>query len=378
MVRWCFFSPTEKSRDVLAGDTRTTGGAEAQVSYLAAMLAQKGHDVSLIYGDGEATLATESIAGVTCIDAAPRWQLKTILTFWRVIGKLAPDVIYARLPSDFLWMMPLAARQAEAKFIYALASPLHCDPWTTYDYNRWFHAPAFALGLHSADVIAAQHEQQMALLSPLLRRRAAHVPNLICSFKDEPRSFDETRYDAVWIGVIRPAKQLVSFLDLASALPELNFAVVGGFEVYDSESQADLEERMLSLPNLSYLGPQQTENVRLLLTQSKLLVNTSPSEGFPNTMLEAWSLGLPVVSLSVDPGGVIAKERLGRLSGTPATLKQDVLSLATNKDLNLHLGSRGLDYVRRNHTLEAVYSSLLSALRPSHAPESIVIPPEVI
>lgn len=362
-MRWCFFSPSDKSRDVLAGDTRSTGGAEAQVAYLAAALARKGHEVSLIYGEGEATLATEVIAGVTCVDAVPTWQPSALASFWQTLRKLAPNVIYARLPSDFLWMIRLYSRQAGAKFIYALASPMHCNPWTAYDYNRWFHAPVFALGLHGADVIVVQHEHQVPLMSPSLQRRTAHVPNLVRFFGDQPRPIEQTRYDAVWIGMIRPEKQLERFLDLAAALPELQFAVVGGFDSqHHAKGRAELEQRMLSLPNLTFLGPQQAEAIQMMLTLSKVLVNTSPAEGFPNTMLEAWSLGVPVVALSVDPGGVMQKEGIGFLSGSLAGLLHDVSVLASNSELNLQLGSRGLEYVRRNHSLEAVYASLIKTL----------------
>ncbi len=366
-MRWCFFSPTMRARDVLSGDSRTSGGAEAQVAYLSEAMACKGHEVSLIYGSGDATLTTEVIAGVTCIDAAPEWKPRTIVAFWQTLKQLAPDVIYARLPSDFLWMIRLYAKQNGSKFIYAIASTLHCDPWTAYDYNRWFHAPAFALGLRGADVIAVQHEQQVPLMCPLLQQRAVHVPNLVRSFRDQPRSFEQTLYDAIWIGMIRPEKRIHLFLDLVASRPKLRFAVIGGFDVHhDADERRALEQRMRALPNLSVLGPQRTEAIRQLLAQSKVLVNTSSVEGFPNTMLEAWSAGIPVVSMAIDPGGAIEREGMGRLSGTAASLARDISELASDGDLNLRLGSRGLDYVRRTHGWEDVYSSLIGALPSGH------------
>jgi glycosyltransferase involved in cell wall biosynthesis len=178
------------------------------------------------------------------------------------------------------------------------------------------------------------------------------------------RDYDATIYDAIWIALIRPEKQLEVFLDLAASMPELHFAVVGGFDPNISASErASLEGRLYSLENLKYLGTRRAEEVVDLLMQSRVLVNTSPREGFPNTMLEAWGVGVPVVSLSVDPGRIIERKRLGLVSGSSTQLHRDVSLLARSEALNKQFGCRGLDYVRQQHSAEAVYEALMQAIR---------------
>jgi glycosyltransferase involved in cell wall biosynthesis len=170
-------------------------------------------------------------------------------------------------------------------------------------------------------------------------------------------------YDASWVALIRPEKGLERFLDLADALPDLRFAVAGSFDPLVSDDlRARLEHRMHGLKNLSFLGPQNASHIRTLFEQSKVLVNTSPAEGFPNTMLEAWSVGTPVVSLSVDPGGVIEREQLGLVSGSAARLVADVSTLSCTEALNVRVGDKALAYVRRGHSLDAVYGALMQAL----------------
>jgi glycosyltransferase involved in cell wall biosynthesis len=363
-MRWCFVSPGFRSINVLNGDTRTSGGAEAQVACLAAALARLGHQVSLVYGDGQGAADQRVVAGVTCIDAAPAWRRPaSLIRFWRAMDVLRPDLLYARLPSDFLWMMGLFARKRRGiRFVYAIAHDLHCASSTAYDYNRWFHAPLYALGLYSAHLIAIQHMGQRELLSRVLRKRLASVPNLVRSIRDQPRTYEATSFDAIWIARVRPEKRIELFLDLAASLPDLRFAVVGGFDTSISTTlRVSLEKRMHGIGNLSFFGPQHADDVVDLISRSRVLVNTSSSEGFPNTMLEAWSVGVPVVTLSVDPGGVIEKEQLGFVSWTMASLVRDVEALARTAPLNRRLGSHGLAYVRRRHSLEAVCEAFAPA-----------------
>jgi glycosyltransferase involved in cell wall biosynthesis len=376
-LRWCFFSPGYQSIQVLTGDTRMSGGAEAQVAYLAAALAGLGHEVGLVYGNGRGESHRCVLAGVTCIDAAPSWRHpSSVAAFWQALSFLSPDLLYTRLPSDFIWMLSLFARRHQgARFIYALANDLHCTPWSAYDYKRWFHAPIYALGLMSADLIAIQHDHQGDLVSSRLRDRLVRVPNLVRSTNRIPRAYGATVFDAIWIAKIRPAKRLECFLDLAAALPDHRFAVVGGFDpTVSADLRASLEERLLGLDNLVYFGPQRAAEVSALLAQSRVLVNTSSAEGFPNTMLEAWSAGVPVVSLSVDPGRVLEREQIGFVSGTGARLCGDVSTLAGTESLNLRLGTRGLAYVRRQHSLDAVCDALMQAFHRRQVVPAVVKP----
>ena len=364
-MKCCFFSPGYRSLAVLEGDTRTTGGAEAQIAHLAGALARSGHEAALIYGDGRGPVGQKLVCGVSCIDAAPSWRRpQSIVNFWRAMSAFSPDLLYARLPSDFLWIIGLFARRhPAARFVYAMAHDLHCDPWTAYDYNPWFHAPIYALGLRSANVISVQHAHQERRLGERLRRRAVDVPNLVCSISLAARAYGAASFDAIWVAKIRPEKQLEYFLDLAAALPDLRFAVVGGFDpTVGAEIRLAFEGRLNGLPNLHFFGPQQADKVFALLKASRVLVNTSRFEGFPNTMLEAWSVGVPVVTLSVDPGGVIEREHLGLVSRTEAQLRGDVSTLSGLGSLNQRLGDNGLAYVRRRHSLEAVLQALKRAL----------------
>lgn len=363
-MRWCFYSPGHRSVKVLGGDTRLSGGAEAQVAHLAAAMARRGHEVSLIYGDGGGRSPPTTIAGVLCLDAAPSWRRPaSAVRLWRALKDVSPTVLYARLPDDFLWLVGLISRlHSRTRFIYALAHDDHCKPWSTYRHRPWFHNPLYALGLGSADTIATQHEGQRTRLPRRLRERTVPVPNLLRSFASRPRPLESAKIDALWVAQIRPEKRLERFLDLAGSCPDLRFSVVGGFDAtLPGATRSDLERRMRSLSNVTFLGPRQAGEIMMLLEGSKVLVNTSEAEGFPNTMLEAWSVGAPVLSLSIDPGHVIETQGLGRVSRTAAGLQGDLRLLTKNGLLNHQMGQRALDYARRRHNTTTVCDMLESA-----------------
>lgn len=353
-MKLCFVSPGQYSVDVLKGDTSESGGAEAQIAYLATAFADLGHQVDLIYGDGDSKATVRAIAGVRCVDAFPAWRHPgSLRVFWRALAQSGADLIYTRLPHDFVWLAGLFAKcSPNTTFVYALASDRQCNPWRTYSHKGWLHNSLYALGLRTAGVVAAQHEAQAQSVRRYANGKLVLIPNLVRLVAPEVRSIKETDIDVIWIAQIRPLKQLSVLLDMAEELPHLRFVVVGGFSGTDGRSA--LEHRMQSLGNVSYVGPVDHEGVMRLLVHSKVLANTSRWEGFPNTMLEAWSLGVPVVSLKVDPGGIISREGLGLVSGTPGQMVLDIVKLVEEHSLNYELGKKGQEYVRRAHSTEAV------------------------
>ncbi len=355
-MRCCFLSQGSRSVEVLEGDTRRSGGAEAQVAHLAAAFAGLGHEVDLIYGNGQGGYAPRVIAGIRCIDAFPSWRRPTsLIGFWEGLRISNADLIYARMPSDFLCVVGLFTRRTtRSKFVYALSNDRTCNPWHSYppSRGRWFHNLLYALWLPTVHLVAIQHEAQAQMVKPYIKGRLVLIPNLVRTVPDEPRWFEDATIDAIWVSQIRPQKQLSIMLDIAEQLPALQFVVVGGFA--REPNRPELERRMQSLRNLRFEGPLLFEDVIRLLMSSRVLVNTSSWEGFPNAMLEAWSVGVPVVSLQIDPGGVIGREGLGLVSGTPSQMVRDITRLVEEPPLNREMGRKGQEYVRRAHSIGAV------------------------
>jgi glycosyltransferase involved in cell wall biosynthesis len=359
---FCFISGGSRAVDVLSGDSSGSGGAESQIAYMAEDFAGRGIRVSLIYGNGLGQHPDRTIAGVKCIDAFPNWRRpSSLLRFLKALLKSQADYFYARLPDDFLFLVVIARLlRPGSRFIYALANDAHTNPWRTFSYRPWLHNPLYAMVLFGADAVTLQHEGQRRLVQPYVRAGLAVVPNLLRLTDAEPRPFDEALIDVTWIALIRPQKQLSILLDLAESLGHLKFAIIGSFDAatLDNATSLNLQKRIQAIPNVAYYGAMRHGEVVTMLRQSKMLANTSRFEGFPNTMLESWATGVPVVSLSIDPGGVICREGLGLVSGSVTQMRHDILRLVGERDLNGTLGRQALAYVRRQHSLSAVCAAL--------------------
>jgi glycosyltransferase involved in cell wall biosynthesis len=98
------------------------------------------------------------------------------------------------------------------------------------------------------------------------------------------------------------------------------------------------------------MGKLSHEDTLNQIARSKALISTSPMEGFPNVFIEAWTCGIPVLSLHVDPGGVIEKEGLGIVAhGDMNKLLKAMKSI----DSTENFARKSIAYVNENHQLNS-------------------------
>jgi glycosyltransferase involved in cell wall biosynthesis len=116
--------------------------------------------------------------------------------------------------------------------------------------------------------------------------------------------------------------------------------------------QSKLENEIDRLPNLTYLGPLQVEQVNQILTSTDLLVNTSQYEGFSNTFIQAWFRRVPVLSLNCDPENLLSSNKLGVFANGCYTILRDSLQdLISNREKLDTLGMNARLHAEANHSL---------------------------
>ena len=360
-----------------------TGGSEKQIALLARHLARRGHRVTLLVTDHAGP--DRQVDGVTLKAAwdphrgVPRVRAVTYRypTLARKLLRERADLYYVRGATPFSPVVLRVARCLGSPGLLGLASDGDLSPESgqvvlgfasSRDHRVAAYAGWLALqrrALRLADVVIAQTTGQAA------RCAAMGLPHvLIPSIVEEPRSdllTGDPMYDVVWVGNVhrdtRRPKGIAALADVASRLPDASFAVVGSLT---APSIGEDAARLESLPNVTMLGTQTYEETQRSIARSRVTLNTSPSEGFSNVMLEGWALARPALTLSVNPSDLLAQDGLGRCAGGSVDRLATLLQQSLADDAWLAAaGQRARDYVREMHGADAVcarYEQLAVAL----------------
>ncbi|MEI6603889.1 MAG: glycosyltransferase family 4 protein [Verrucomicrobiota bacterium] len=347
---------------IAGGKSGFIGGVELQTSLLAKWMGNRGHSVSFLTWD-EGGPGDEVIDGVRVIKICRRDAglpgLRFFYPKWSglvtAMQKADADVYYHNCGECVTGQIAIWCKMNRRKLIFALASNADCDP-SLPEMNKIHEKILFKCGLRLADgVIAQTHTQQLMLKSNF------NVDSIVipmpcqdmtgCDFA--PPSNAARR--VLWVGRVCPVKRLEWFLELADLSPEWQFDLVGPFDGTGYSEQ--LKERAKRISNITLHGKVEKERINDFYRRSGVLCCTSIYEGFPNTFLEAWSRGLPVVS-TFDPDGVIGRENLGRFVTDVAEMRVAIQELMTQHLSFCECSRNGRKYYVENHNAERVMPRL--------------------
>jgi glycosyltransferase involved in cell wall biosynthesis len=317
------------------------GGSEYQAGVLVDRLAQR-YDVRITY----LTLGADAAfrpTGYRIESFSSRRGLRRYGKFldafrlYRALEREAPDVIYQQVGCAHTGIAAYYAKKHGCRMVWRIAHDSDVTPQPS-DWRRphkIIERRFLEYGLRNAGTILAQTADQKALLSSNYGRDDAIV---IRNFHPLPSSgaHKDARANAikrvVWVANLKPSKNPAAFVRLAHRFVgrrEVEFVMVGAWQA-KQPWVADVTLLMQSAPNLRYLGEQTQDQVNELLQGAYALVSTSHGEGFSNVFIQAWMRGVPVVSLSVNPDGLLDGESLGFASGSEERLYEDVAKLIEN------------------------------------------------
>ena len=125
-------------------------------------------------------------------------------------------------------------------------------------------------------------------------------------------------------------------------------------------------DQLRSLPNVEFLGQVEPERAEQIIAEAALLLSTSSAEGFPNTFLQAWANGTPVVTLSIDPDNVIQNRGLGAVAGGIDGAIANIEALVNSPKRRQDVARSAQRYIAERHTETVVIQEFSRALCSVH------------
>ncbi len=195
--------------------------------------------------------------------------------------------------------------------------------------------------VRKADMVLVQHEGQKQALAK--KGIKSIIFNNLIELNAIPVDPAPVRTDFSYVGALDKRKGFAEFHELAKRTPSTTYKVVGSPR--DSTGYKYFE-KLKSFKNVTLFGSLSHPETMKQIYNSKALISTSPMEGFPNIFIEAWACGLPVLSLSFDPGDVIKKEKLGFVAD--GDFDKMISAMASVEDTD-EFAKMAKAYVEHNH-----------------------------
>ncbi|HEX3716449.1 MAG TPA: glycosyltransferase family 4 protein [Verrucomicrobiae bacterium] len=334
------------------------GGVEWQTTLFAKWLAQKGYRVSFLCLD-EGGPQIEVIDGVRIIKTCGRFAgIKGLRYFhpkWtglvRAMRQADADIYYHNSCECVTGQIAMWCRLRRRPFVFSSQCDTDFDPKLPC-LETALDRSLYRYGLRHADVRVVQTEAQRVAVDSGFGLDAVVIPMPCPEAENFTMGELESRPKRVlWIARLCKQKRPDRLLDLAEACPDIQFDLVG--PVYPDSYAREVFERAKKIQNVTVHGPVPRERVPELYKNATCLCSTSDFEGFPNTFLEAWSHGLPVVS-TFDPDALIATKNLGIIARTVPELQAALRSVLRDPNRYRELSQNGRRYFVENHRADMV------------------------
>jgi len=348
--------------DLFQGHNGTRfGGAETQVFLLSSLLAREpGFDVRIVGERDASDLAHEGIEFRSQVPPIQRGvpvlsRLLNQARLRRPYADVKNGVLIQTIAGGATVQCWRTARKLDLRFVYRMS----CDA----DIDGTLLDPAlrseYLLALRDADGVIAQTRLQQDRLYAELSVESTVVPNIV-PVPERPAT--KTGSTVLWVGRAAPIKRPWIFIETARSIPEHRFVMVMPKE--DPLFWTSVVKEAESVPNLEIIPGLPYFDMDAQYRDAAVLLSTSLMEGFPNVFLQAAAQSTPIISLDVDPGGMLESRGCGYCAeGDIDRFRFLITQTLASRNTLRSMGEAAYDYVARSHSPEAVAPILTGFLR---------------
>jgi glycosyltransferase involved in cell wall biosynthesis len=377
------------------------GGAQENTLITCQLLAERGHDVTLITGpalgpEGELFNQTQGQKYQTIVIDPMRRAIEPVKDFiaYRQLKRLLierkPDIVHThsakagilgRYAAGTLQGRWAPHRPGVVHGIHGLSFHRYQNPWV----NRFYIAAERAVAKHTdyfvcvADAMTTQNKAAgIGVDKPYVTAYSAiDEDQFLRAIPQEQRSAFRRQYDIAQDAIVLVTIARLFMLkghdyiiesakDLSRRFPNVIWLFVGNGNLADVYKQ---QVRDLGLADrFRFTGLMPPSQIPLAIQSSDILVHCSLREGLARTLPQAMLCSRPAISFDVDGAREVVNENTGRLiepKNVPQ-LVQACAELIADPSLRERLGRQGCESVRQKFapdtmvdTIERVYNDVL-------------------
>ena len=346
------------------------GGAELVTYYTAKEMLSRGWEVNYIC-EARSVQEYDQYEGINIYRIPKRhWYLQPF-NYWALkkrMNEIKAEYWYCHSSKVYPVLVEKIARRSGGRTVWVLASDAEADIQNNHSANlkkrlkrQLVHIIA-RRGIPRIPIILAQNREQ----EKKLKSNYGVGANVYYNGHPIPvynRISARDRDNLVlWVGHLRPVKRPQMFVSLA----ERDRSKSAKYKMIASGNKPPLtqsiEDSAQRLPQLEFLGERSVDEVNQILLQARALVTTSESEGFPNTHIQAWMRGVPVVSTGIDPDGLIQEQGLGVVVSNVDELHDAVHKLVSDDRYWNEMSQRCREFSVSNFDIHRIVDQFIDIL----------------
>ncbi|MFA5106899.1 MAG: glycosyltransferase [Patescibacteria group bacterium] len=350
---------------LFSGSATVHGGSEIQLFFLAKELAaDRAFTVSFVVGDfgqppREQKLGVSIYRSLTPKNGdSPLTKVGQAFKYLLLFRKINADVYVTSSANSTVGLVTFFCKLFRKKHIHRTANQKEVTGEFVSD-NGWL-GKIYRYGLTRADGVITQNVTHQRLLADNFSIRALVLKN---GFYLSDAATPAGKNHVLWVGRCIREKNPDRFLRLVKTFPQYQFVMITPLVDTEKKLWENIKKEAQSLPNLKFINQVPFSEIQKYFDAATVFVNTSDSEGYPNTFIQAGLGHTPIVSWKVDPDNFIVKYNCGyACAGEEIALTERLGKLLTDRADWGQKSANMYKYVCANHDIKKISGMFKNAI----------------
>ncbi len=274
----------------------------------------------------------------------------TFLKFYRKISQINADIYFTANLSKYVGLTNFYCKLFKKIHIHRTEHQHQvCKPFILKKIIKGSSKYLlFFLGFKNVDYIIVQNEEDRETL-----KKTFNFPSTVIKNSYPIQNFVKKEGEFIlWVARGEKWKRPEKFIKLAEEFPDEKFIMIMPI-AKDIQFFNLIRKQANQVKNLQFIPGVSFSEVGNYYKNSKVFVNTSSSEGFPNSFNQAMNFSTPILSLNINPDNFIKKNNVGfYCHNNFSELKENLEKLLSDHNLWNQYSQNAYNYVKNEMNIE--------------------------